>query len=186
MPRSASVAEHVSLEELERRYRTTRDPVERTHWQALWLVKGGRSAAETAAIVGYSLTWMRTLIRRYNARGEDGVVDHRHTNPGGTALLTAAQRLELREALAGPAPDGGLWTCQTVANWIGERIGRPVSEQRGWDYLHGSASRPSAPVHARSARIRPRRPPGKKGAGTRARRHPPRASVRHAERVGGG
>lgn len=145
MPRCASVAEHLSMEELERRYRTTRDPVERTHWQALWLVAGGRTAAETAAIVGYSLTWLRTLIRRYNACGADGVVDHRHTNPGGMALVTSAQRQALREALAGPAPDGGLWTCQKVADWIGERIGRPVREQRGWDYLRRLGFSPQRP-----------------------------------------
>jgi hypothetical protein len=49
MPRVASVAEYVSMEELERCDRATRDPVARAHWQALWLVVGWSTAAETVA-----------------------------------------------------------------------------------------------------------------------------------------
>lgn len=145
MPRRVSVADHMSLDDLERRYRMARDPVERTHWQAIWLVAGGRTCAETAAIVGYSLTWLRTMIRRYNAAGADGILDRRHMNPGGTPLLTATQRAELRTALSEPAPDGGLWTCQKVADWIGDLLGRPIGEQRGWDYLRRLGFSPQRP-----------------------------------------
>jgi len=135
MPRRASVADHLSLDELGARYRAARDPVERTHWQVVRLVAGGRTCAEVAESVGYSLTWVRTVIRRYNADGATGLVDRRHANPGGAGLLTATQQAELRAALADPAPDGGLWTCRKVADWIGARLGRPIAEQRGWDYL---------------------------------------------------
>jgi transposase len=145
MPRHAAVADHHALDALEHRYRSARDPVERTHWQAIWLVAGGRTCAETAAIVGYSLTWLRTLIRRYNADGPDGVVDHRRANPGGAPLLTPAQKTELRAALDAPPPDGGLWTCQKVADWIGAQLGRPVAEQRGWDYLQRLGFSPQRP-----------------------------------------
>jgi transposase len=145
MPRYATVSDRLPMDALEQRYRTARDPVERTHWQALWLVAGGRTAAEAAAIVGYSLTWLRTVIRRYNADGDAGSGDHRHTNPGGTALLTVAQREDLRAALGGPAPDGGLWSCQKVADWIGRQLDRPVSEQRGWDYLRRLGFSPQRP-----------------------------------------
>lgn len=154
MPRHISVADHLSLDDLERRYRMARDPVERTHWQAIWLVAGGRTCAETAAIVGYSLTWLRTMIRRYNAAGADGILDRRHTNPGGTPLLTVAQRAELRTALSEPAPDGGLWTCQKVADWIGDLLGRPIGEQRGWDYLRRLGFSPQRP-RPREARADP-------------------------------
>jgi hypothetical protein len=51
------------------------------------------------------------LARRYREDGPDGLGDRRHGNPGGRdrALLTPAQREQLRAALGGPAPDGGLW-----------------------------------------------------------------------------
>jgi transposase len=154
MPRRASVAAHLALDELERRYRAARDPVERTHWQALWLVAGGRTCAETALIVGYSLTWLRTLVRRYNAAGAAAVRDHRHANRGGTPLLTPAQQTELRGALTAPPPDGGLWTCQKVADWIGDLLGRPIAEQRGWDYLGRLGFSPQRP-RPREARADP-------------------------------
>lgn len=135
MPRRAVIAEHLTMDELAARYRAARDPVERTHWQVIRLAAGGRSCAEVAAIVGYSLTWVRTIIRRYNGDGPAGIGDRRHANPGGAGLLTPAQQAELRAALSAPPPDGGLWTCRKVADWIGERLGRPIAEQRGWDYL---------------------------------------------------
>jgi transposase len=135
MPRRAAVADRLSVDELERRYRATRDPVERGHWHAIWLVAGGRTVAETAAVVGYSPSWLRTLIRRYNAQGAAGIGDRRGANPGGAFLLSPAQREALRTALGGPAPDGGLWTGPKVAAWIGAELGHPVHPQRGWDYL---------------------------------------------------
>ena len=47
-----------------------------------------------------------------------------------------ACREELRQALAGPAPDGGKhWSCRAVADWMAAKLGRPVQVQRGWDYL---------------------------------------------------
>src|SRR3954454_13056988 len=98
MPRRVAIVEHLSVAELEQRYRPARDPVERGHWHAIWLVAGGRTVAEAAAIVGYSLTWLRTLIRRYNAEGADGIGDHRHANRGGTFLLSADQQETLRAA----------------------------------------------------------------------------------------
>ena len=46
-----------------------------------------------------------------------------------------AQQAELRRVLAGPAPGGGPWTCRQAAAWIGEAIGRPVAEARGWEWM---------------------------------------------------
>lgn len=135
MPRRLAVAPHLTIPDLEHRYRSARDPVERTHWHVVWLAAGGRPCAEVAAVVGYSVEWVRKLIGRWNADGPAALIDRRRGNPGGTPLLTAAQQDELRAALGGPAPDGGLWTGPKVAAWIGARLGRAVGAQRGWDYL---------------------------------------------------
>jgi hypothetical protein len=51
-------------------------------------------------------------------------------------MLSTAQQEELRQALAGPAPNGAKhWTCRMVADWMADKLGRPVHVQRGWDYL---------------------------------------------------
>ena len=34
-----------------------------------------------------------------------------------------------------PALDGGLWNGRKVADWLSEKMGFPVSRQRGWQYL---------------------------------------------------
>ncbi|MCC3466298.1 MAG: helix-turn-helix domain-containing protein, partial [Microcoleus sp. PH2017_06_SFM_O_A] len=50
--------------------------------------------------------------------------------------LSPEQQEELRQALQGPAPDGGDWTGPKVARWIAEKTGSAhVWPQRGWDYL---------------------------------------------------
>jgi transposase len=60
-------------------------------------------------------------------------------------LLDAAQQAQLQDALAGPAPDGGLWTGRQVARWMSQRLGRPVSPQRGWEWLRRLGFTPQRP-----------------------------------------
>lgn len=135
MGRRLSIPPHLTVEELAGRYRGTHDPVLRSHWQIIWLLAQDRPTTEVAAITGYSVPWVRQIARRYREAGPAGLGDRRHGNPGGRAraLLDAAQCEQLRAALTGPAPDGGLWTGRQVARWMAERLGRPVGEQRGWE-----------------------------------------------------
>lgn len=67
----------------------------------------------------------------------DGAVgDMRRNNPGVKALLSREQQLELRQALQGEAPDGGLWNSRKVAQWIENNTGKKkIYVQRGWEYL---------------------------------------------------
>ena len=145
MARALTIPPHLAVAELEARYRRARDPVARSHWQIMWLLADGVPTAEAARVTGYSVNWVREVARRYREDGPTGLGDRRHTNPGAAPLLTPAQQAELRVALAGPAPDGGLWTCRQVAAWIGTAIGRPVAEARGWEYLRRLGFTPQRP-----------------------------------------
>src|SRR5574342_55208 len=91
---------HLPNEAMERRYRDAKDVVERSQWQILWLLAGGKRTREVAAVTGYSQDWIRKLVRRYNAQGPGAVGDGRHSNPGRDRLLSAELEAELREALA--------------------------------------------------------------------------------------
>jgi transposase len=135
MPRTVTLVPHLSPADLEQRYRTCRDPVERTHWHMIWLVSQGHSGAAVARLTGYTDTWVLTIIHRYNDCGPVGLVDQRRTNPGQPPLVSPAVREELRARLATPPPDGGLWTSPKVAVWLTERVGRPISPQRAWETL---------------------------------------------------
>ena len=43
------------------------------------------------------------------------------------------------------APNGDLWTCRGVAAWMSQRLGRPVSEQRGWEWRRRLGFTPQQP-----------------------------------------
>lgn len=168
MPRFVTVAPHLSVEDLARRYRHTHDPVERTHWHLLWLVADGRRVPEAATLVGYTANWAREIIRRYNAAGPAGLTDRRHQGRGHPPLLAPALRRELAQALDGPAPAGGIWTCRTVAAWMAERLGRPVRVQRGWEAMRAVGFTPQRP-RPRATHADPVAPAAFKKGGSRPR-----------------
>jgi transposase len=129
------VAAHLSPAELGRRYRTARDPIERSHLQIVGLLSQGRDEREVAAVSGYGRRWIGAIVRRYNEAGPDGLGDRRATNAGAKPLLDADGEATLEAALAGAPADGGLWTGPKVAAWMSARLGRKVWPRRGWDYL---------------------------------------------------
>lgn len=167
MPRFATVASHLSVAELERRYRQAHDPVERSHWHLVWLVATGRQVPEVATLVGYSSNWVRTIIRRYNADGAAGIVDRRGANPGAKPLLTPELRAALVDVLAGPAPDGGLWTGPQVAAWMADRLDRPVGLQRGWEAMRALGFTPQRPRPSATTADRAAQAAFKKGGSKR-------------------
>ncbi len=142
---------HASTQELEHRYRKAKDPVERSHFQIVWLLAEGRTTKEVCEVTGYSPGWVRKIARRYNERGVDGLGDRRHQNPGARqrALLDEEGQEELRAALVGRAPasvGGGMWSGPKVARWIEDRNGlQKVHVQRGFEYLRKVGMSPQVP-----------------------------------------
>jgi transposase len=149
MPKRLELSPHASTQELERRYRKAKDPVERSHHQIVWLLSEGRTTGEVCEVTGYSPGWVRRIARRYNERGVEGLGDRRHSNPGAKerALLDEEGQAELREALRrGPPPGGGMWSGPKVARWIAERNGLgKVHAQRGFEYLRKVGMSPQVP-----------------------------------------
>ena len=149
MPKTIKIVPHLGSKELEERYRKARDPVERSHYQILWLISEGKTTTQVMGATGYSRGCIQQLARYYNADGPQALGDHRHRNPGARdrALLTAEQRQELREALTKPPPDGGMWNSRKVGEWIEVRTGRVLSQkkQRGWEYLKRLKQSPKVP-----------------------------------------
>jgi len=145
MARTLTLPPHLPIDELERRYRTAQDPIARSHWQIIWLLARGDPTATVADVTSYSVNWVRELVRRYREDGPAGLGDRRHTNPGAAPLLDPTQQAQLRAVLAVPPPDGGLWTGRKVAVWMSAQLGRPVGEQRGWEYVRKLGFTPQRP-----------------------------------------
>ena len=136
MPKIIKIEPHLSLEELEAGYRASKEPVLRTHYQILWLLAKGMSTQEVAAVTGYSRSWIYELVWGYNRSGIETLGDQRVLNQGSSKpLLDDVQQALLWQALQEPPAQGGQWNGRKVADWIADLIGRPVSRQRGWEYL---------------------------------------------------
>ena len=153
MPKRLKIEGYPRTDELEKRYREAHDPVERSHYQIIWLLSRGKLTREVTEATGYTAPWIREVARRYNEAGEEGVGDRRLKNPGGgeRALLDAEQREELGRVLQTPPEDGGMWNSRKVAEWIREKTGRGgVRAQRGWEYLGRLDYTPQRPRPSRA------------------------------------
>jgi len=137
------------------KYRSCRHPVEKTRWHLVWLLlreDEPRTPARAAEAVGVSVITARTVLKRWNAHGPEGLADRRAGNRG-RPRLTDDQRDALFAALKGRPPDGGLWNGPKVARYVQDRWGVAVRPQTGWRWLRGlgftlQVPRPS---HPRSA-----------------------------------
>ncbi|MBB6097158.1 transposase [Deinobacterium chartae] len=153
---------HLTHEELTQRYRSCRDPKERSRWHAIWLLSGPDAPAPkvVARLTGYSVVWIRQLIHRYNEHGPEGLQDLHRKRPGGKRpILNAEQQAELAEALRSPAPDGGPWTGAKVAEWCFLRTGHRAHPVTGWSYIKRLTDSKRGSRRSRRGRIAVKRAP---------------------------
>src|SRR5260221_696075 len=136
MARHIHLQPHLSVDELERRYRAAKEPNERTWWQLLWLLAQGRTATELSGVTGYRAYWIGQIAKRYNEQGPAGMQNRRHTTSyRPPPVLSLALQEELRAALAEAAARNEPWTGGDVAALVAQRLGRPISFHFGLGYL---------------------------------------------------
>ena len=135
MPKRITIEPHLSVEELEKRYRQGKEPIERSHYQIIWLLAAGRTSEEVAQVTGYKRSWIYELVWGYNRIGPETLGDGRLTNKGAPSLLSEEQQANLAQILSAPAPDGGLWNGRKIADYLSELLERRVSRQQGWRIL---------------------------------------------------
>src|SRR5260370_14072263 len=141
MARRIHLQPHLSVEELEHRYRAAKEPNERTWWQILWLLAQGHTATELSAVIGYRAYWIGQIAKRYNEQGPAGMQNRRHTTSyRPPPVLAPALQEELRGVLAEAAAKHERWTGHDVAAWLAQRLGR-----RTPSHLGGTCLVPSHP-----------------------------------------
>ncbi len=113
MSKYVTLSSHLTIEELERRYRSAHDPHERSWWQILWLLSRGQSARAVAQSTGYSTYWIGQLAKRYNTQGPSAMRNRARTDSyRPPPLLNTTLQEELRTALQGDPPGGQqMWTA---------------------------------------------------------------------------
>jgi transposase len=152
MARHIQVATYLTTDELEARYRRAKGGVERSQWQMLWLLSGGKGTAEVAEVTGYCQDWIRKLVARYNVDGERAIGDRRRGRAGRPRLLTPEQDAELRSELERAEAAGNAWNSVQTAAWMSDRLGRVVRANRGRDTLQrlGFSTKTPRPRHAKA------------------------------------
>ena len=100
MPKRISIEPHLSLPELEQRYRQASYPVERSHYQIIWLLASDRSSREVSQITGYSLSWIYEIVWVYNRIGPKSLGDKRHEPPGIEWIVCNHKYLVIRISFA--------------------------------------------------------------------------------------
>jgi transposase len=130
----ARVAAHLSVAELEERFRSCGDATEARHVQTIWLLAQGHEIADVSATVAFGARWVERLLARDNARGPGALGDLRRGN-GTRARVLVPELLEcLRTRLGTAPPDGGVGTSAKVARWMAGELGlEELAPQRGWE-----------------------------------------------------
>src|SRR3712207_3748823 len=98
----ARIVGHLSVEDLEARYRAARDVTEARHYQAIWLLAQGRTFVEVAEVLAFAPRWVEELAQRYNAFGPSALGDQRRRNGRAAGLPTE----DVLAVLAERAPIG--------------------------------------------------------------------------------
>src|SRR4051794_33088129 len=185
----ARIVGHLSIAELESRYRAAQEATEARHLQAIWLLAQGRTGLEVSEVLAFVPRWVTQLAARYNACGPAALGDRRRRNGKAASLLTGDVLSALAARRKAPPEDGGLWSGPKVAAWMARHLGlAAVHPQRGWEALQRlewSVQAPR-PRHPRSAGPE-RRGAGKKGGTGRPAgplRTPPPARSRARSRSG--
>ncbi len=97
-----TVADHLTLNELWRKVKKAKDPIEKLRFLAVYHAKRGLTAKEIAKITLSSTRWVYEAVRRYNQGGPEALKDRRHQNPGQKPKLTLEEQRKVLEALQGP------------------------------------------------------------------------------------
>ena len=71
----AVVAEHLSVVELEERYKACKDVTSSRHFQAIVLLAKGHSTSQAAQGASFGQRWIEPLLERYNAIGPAALGD---------------------------------------------------------------------------------------------------------------
>ena len=117
----AHVADHLSVVELEERYRTRPDACSARHYQAIWLLAQGHTIEETAETTCFVPRWIEELLARYNAIGPQALGDLRRNNGAPPSVLKPELLAKLKVPASGAA-----------AGWrfVDERQGRTLDGRR--------------------------------------------------------
>ena len=134
-------AEGDTAEALKARYRQEADRHRRLWLHALWLLREGRSVAETARVVGAGRRSVDRWVDWYRTGGLAGVLAHHQGGHGQARRLTPAQE----EQVATEVASGRFRTAAEVGTWIAETFAVPLRPRTVLTVLARTRCAPKVP-----------------------------------------
>lgn len=130
------VAEHHSLEELQRLIRQQTDARVLLRFQMVFLARQGQTAPQIASLLSVSRRLVQVWVRRYNVDGLPGLADRRRG--GNQRRLTDAQEQLIQDYLDQHAqdPQAGVRRAADLRAWIQQQFGKLYSLTGLYDLLH--------------------------------------------------
>jgi len=118
----ATVVGHLSVDELEARYRASLDVTQARHFQTIWLLAKGHTVREVCETMSFGERWIDQVRERYNAFGPDALGDRRCGNGSQPSVLEPQLLGGFVSALTIPRP--------TVAGGLARRL--PAGWRSNW------------------------------------------------------
>ncbi len=131
MPKKLILGNHLTQQQLRRKYLRCQHSQEKKRWQGLSLIAAGGVAAHVADQLGMSRNWISETVQRYNTGGVEGVKNKSKNE--GSKTLTDEQVSELeKEIQSGRTKDGRLWSSTEVKRWVADKTGEDIHKTTAW------------------------------------------------------
>jgi len=130
MAKKLTLENHLTGQQLRRKYLGCQHSQEKKRWQALSLLAEGGVAAQVAKQLGMSSNWISETVHRYNQGGVAGVKNKSKNE--GSKTLTAEQVAELeKEIESGKTAQERLWSSTQIKRWVKEKTGKQIHKRDG-------------------------------------------------------
>jgi len=131
MPKRLTLENHLTKQQLRRKYLSCQHSQEKKRWQALSLIAAGEIANKVAKQLGMSSNWISETVHRYNEGGVAGVKNKSKNQASKT--LTSDQLKELEaEIESGKTEQQRLWSGAQIGRWVKEKTGTEIHKTTAW------------------------------------------------------
>lgn len=131
MPKILTLKNHLTENQLRRKYLKCQHSQEKKRWQALSIMASGKRASEVATELGMSANWMSKTVHRYNEGGVEGVKNKSKNE--GSKTLSPEQVEELDRLIeSGKTADQRLWSSSQIKRWVKEQSGTEIHRVTAW------------------------------------------------------
>jgi transposase len=131
MPKKLTLEDHLTKQQLRRKYLSCQHSQEKKRWQGLAQIAEGGVAAQVAKDLGMSANWISETVHRYNEGGAIGVKNKSKNK--GSKTLTDEQVKELEKQIESGRSEGGrLWSSTEIGRWVADKTGKQIHKTTAW------------------------------------------------------